>query len=268
MAGRAFRSTAADGWDLVRRYDSMMYDREQVEYFGHSDFTNFGYWDPDTDTQQRACDNLMEHLLSFLPQRRGTILDVACGRGGTTRFLLRSHAPSEITAINISAKQLETARRNARACTFIQMNATRLEFEDGFFDNVICVEAAFHFNTRERFFREALRVLKRGGRLVLSDILMTWEAEQARPYRLEENYLSGPDAYRDLAERVGFIEVEVIDATKPCWEACYWHAVRYIHERYLRGEIDLAGLEDFLRLTHRRAEDIRYYLLASLRKGG
>ena len=40
------------------------------------------------------------------------------------------------------------------------MDATELDFRDNSFDSIICVEAAFHFDTREKFVREAYRVLK------------------------------------------------------------------------------------------------------------
>ena len=46
-----------------------------------------------------------------------------------------------------------------------------LDFPKPQFDAVICVEAAFHFNTRDIFLREALRILKPRGSLVLSDML-------------------------------------------------------------------------------------------------
>jgi ubiquinone/menaquinone biosynthesis C-methylase UbiE len=45
------------------------------------------------------------------------------------------------------------------------MDAARLAFADAQFDAVICVEAAFHFDTRAAFLREALRVLKPAGAL-------------------------------------------------------------------------------------------------------
>src|SRR5688572_19806155 len=104
-------------------YDQVMYDDLYREYWGHSDFVNFGYWEPGTREQKEACEALMEKLLAFIPEKKGTILDAACGKGATTRHLLKYYAPEAVTGINISEKQLETARGNAPGCRFILMNA-------------------------------------------------------------------------------------------------------------------------------------------------
>ena len=52
-----------------------------------NEFANYGFWEEDTHTETEACENLMEKLLAFLPEKQGTILDVACGKGATTRHL-------------------------------------------------------------------------------------------------------------------------------------------------------------------------------------
>ena len=252
---------------IAKRYDDMIYRPVHMEYFGHSDFLNYGYWDEDTTNQKEACENLMEKLISFISDKSGNILDVACGKGGSTRYLLKYYSPENITGINISERQLQTARTNAPGCVFLAMNATNLEFEDSSFDNIICVEAAFHFDTRERFLKEAHRVLKPDGCLVLSDILMTREAERRRKYRIENNYVASLQKYSKILHRIGYEEVEVLDTTEPCWKGHFWNVVRVAHQKFLSREIDKEQLTGFLRLTYLRVPDTEYYVLVAARKG-
>jgi cyclopropane fatty-acyl-phospholipid synthase-like methyltransferase len=97
-----------------------------AEFSRGSDFLNFGYWREDTRDPREASENLMEILLEFLPEKTGPILDVACGLGATTRYLLKYYRPSDVIAINILEQQLVKSRTNAPGCTFILMDAARL----------------------------------------------------------------------------------------------------------------------------------------------
>ncbi len=248
---------------IISRYDEIGSIAERRNYYGNSDFLNFGYWKEDTADQKQACENLMEQLLAYIPKKSGTILDVACGLGATTAYLTKYYPAKNITGLNISKTQLEAARSNAPGCTFLEMNATELEFEDCSFDNIICVEAAFHFYTREKFLREVHRILKPGGCLVLSDILMTFEGEKVHPSRTELNYVASLDEYGSILKELGFRDVDVVDTTECCWERHYWYVVRYFHQKLLSGEIDRGELEGYLQNTYRRAGQIKYYLLAA-----
>lgn len=109
-----------------------------AEYYGHSDYMNYGYWTGETETQAEASESLVGKLLSMIPDKKGRILDVACGRGASTRHLLRYYQSSDIVAINISQQQLKRASELAPGCTFILRDAARLEFPDCFFDNHLC----------------------------------------------------------------------------------------------------------------------------------
>jgi len=252
---------------LIQGYDEVMFNRV-YEYLNYGDFMNYGYWEEGVNNTNEACENLMEKLLSFIPDKRGNILDVACGKGATTRYLLKYYGSQHITGINISEVQLETAKMNAPGCTFLVMNATNLEFNDSSFDAIICVEAAFHFHTREKFFNEAHRVLKPSGYLVLSDILMNMEGEKRRRFRTEENYVKDLEEYGKVLRKVGFQKVEVVDATEPCWKGHFWNVVRRLHGKFLKKEIDKADLSTMLRNTiYRNVSDIEYYLLAMAQKG-
>jgi ubiquinone/menaquinone biosynthesis C-methylase UbiE len=261
------RSTDQMISNINQRYDSVMYDNLADEYYGYSDFHNFGYWDKGTRNQKEACENLMEKLLSFIRRRKGHILDIACGKGATTRYLLKYYKPSEVTGINISEKQLETCKAKTLHCTFLLMNATQLAFEDESFDDVICVESAFHFNTRADFLREAWRVLKPGGRLVLSDILFkAEEIEGLSPYRIASNYVRDLKGYESLYRRAGFEDVEIINATNECQAQFSKHCRRFLHDKFLAAEVDWRTLIKTRFSLFLSDVAINYYVLVGARK--
>jgi MPBQ/MSBQ methyltransferase len=102
-----------DTASVNRYYGERMGQDLLREYFGFTDFLNFGYWLEGTPNQKEACENLMERLLAFIPEKKGSVLDVACGLGATTRYVLRYYGPSDVVGINIAEAQLRTSRVNA-----------------------------------------------------------------------------------------------------------------------------------------------------------
>jgi ubiquinone/menaquinone biosynthesis C-methylase UbiE len=236
------------------------------EYNEGSGFANFGFWANGARMQRQACEALVEELLAFLPKKTGRILDVACGRGATTRHLLRHFDAKSITGINISREQVEYCSASVPGCTFLVMDAAKLEFDDNSFDNIICVEAAFHFNTREKFLSEALRVLKPGGRLVLSDILMTRDGEAAAKYRHPANFIEDPVSYEAVLKRVGFAGTRVIDVTEPCADRYFSHLFGFLQKKFASKQIEkniyLASMRQHLWFM----AATRFYVLAHAQK--
>ncbi len=188
-----------------------------------------------------ASENLMEELLSYLPDKSGTILDVACGLGATTAYLLKYYAAADVTAINISEEQLDTCRRKLPDVTFQRADAARMDFPQTSFDNIICVEAAFHFFTRESFARRAYDVLKPGGRIVLSDLLNP-------PRQQPENYVAGLDQYYAIWRHAGFGTVRFHEVKAQMWNAYADYALNRSQAQWRAGEINQRELMTRIRL--------------------
>ncbi|MDB2407962.1 methyltransferase domain-containing protein [Jannaschia sp.] len=231
-------------------YDFVFYadDSSWSEMLSETQFRNLGYWGPGIDTLDLAGRRLQDELLALLPEKTGRILDVACGMGASTARLAEQFGPENVWAINISEMQIESTRKNAPGCTAMVMDAVDMTFEDGFFDAIECIEAAFHFDTRRAFLDEALRVLKPGGRMVASDVLMTSadRLDQHPIFPGSENHIATPEEYRALLEEVGFVDIAIRDARPEIWRGHFLHTVNGFHAGYFDRKYDLVQLNRML----------------------
>ncbi len=94
------------------------------------------------------------------------VLETACGTGIVTRALRAAlPAATRLVATDLNQGMLDhAARADLAGVAWRQANALELPFDDSSFDAVVCQFGAMFFPDRVAGYREALRVLRPGGR--------------------------------------------------------------------------------------------------------
>jgi SAM-dependent methyltransferase len=99
------------------------------------------------------------------------ILEVSCGRGGGARYIASRVKPKAYVGLDQSVQTTELCRRvhTAPGLSFVTGDAQRLPFADSRFDALINIEASGNYGDISMFLKEAVRVLRPGGHLLLAD---------------------------------------------------------------------------------------------------
>jgi ubiquinone/menaquinone biosynthesis C-methylase UbiE len=178
--------------------------------FGRVMMLHFPFYVDDNESFEQRQINLIDHCLSELPDLSGkTLLEVGCGNGANCRYISEVSNAEEIIGIDLNHANLEIARStnvpdNVR---FHQDDAQKLEsIPDNSVDVLISIESAFHYPSKESFFRQIKRVLKPGGTFLVADILLKdkrkgkwlrWWKNLMRIHNVKEEDYHG---YADLHE--------------------------------------------------------------------
>ena len=147
--------------------------------------------------------------LIIAPKPGMKILDIAAGTGSSSRPLVDKGA--EVTALDFSHGMIEQGRKQNKNINFVQGDALKLPFEDNSFDVTTISFGLRNTSNTEKALKEALRVTKDGGRIVVAEF-----SHPVNPVfkKIYLNYLmkalpvivkkisKNPDAYIYLAESI------------------------------------------------------------------
>lgn len=193
----------------------------------HGGYLNFGYWTRDNMSYLEAAENLVKTMGEKLGlDGQSHLLDVGCGMGTQDVYLLNNFKPAKIDAMDVTWKHIERARERAGQnqvstdkLQYHHGTAVQIPFEKEKFTHLLSIEAPEHFDTREKFFYEAYRVLKPGGVMQICDyslvrppknfierfvVEMTrklWQVPMANVY--------GNDIYQKKLEAAGFRDIKI-----------------------------------------------------------
>lgn len=106
-----------------------------------------------------------------LEKHPNKVLDLATGTGDVIKLLKEKAPHLEVTGLDLSLEMMEIAKKKVKGAEFITGDAHDLPFEDEEFDAITVAFGFRNFSDRRRVLKECRRVLKKGGRLVILELL-------------------------------------------------------------------------------------------------
>lgn len=150
------------------------------------------------------------------------ILDIGCGTGGITQFLMKRYQPHGIVGVDVEQSLIEKCRARAtetgmgEGLTYRHIQPGPLPFPDSSFDIVFTKDSLVHVEDKPSISDEVFRVLKPDGWFLASD----WMCTEGPLSREMKQYIELEDLgfgmghqreYADAMEKSGFSRIRFKD---------------------------------------------------------
>jgi ubiquinone/menaquinone biosynthesis C-methylase UbiE len=156
--------------------------------------------------------NAFEEIFSNI--KGGRVLDVATGEGGYIAILRRYLGNFEsITGLDTNYNVLGTAQGNFdfQEIQFTQMNAEMLGFESDSFDTVNISASLHHLENVRRVLAEMKRVLKSGGKFILTEMHRDGISEEQFNAIRIHHWAAAVDSSQGILHDRTFARQEILD---------------------------------------------------------
>jgi cyclopropane fatty-acyl-phospholipid synthase-like methyltransferase len=187
---------------------------------------HYGYWDKKVRSFPQSLLRMNEVMMEAARIKiNDTVLDAGCGVGGSSVFIA-SKTGCRVTGITLSERQVQQAVFNAKQknlqgfVEFKVMDYCDTSFANESFDIVWGCESICYAGDKEKFIKEAFRLLKPGGRLVMADGFVTKFENNNDPVirqwldGWQVNYLETPGRLKQFMQTAGYIDVGYTDISK------------------------------------------------------
>lgn len=217
---------------IVSYYDNTRLDYRLLWFVNNNRSVHFGYYTQEVKSHGEALLNLNKVMATKAGVTDGDIiLDAGCGQGGSSLWLAENYNV-QVHGITLVPHQVKKAQKTARKkpfadkLSFSVQDYTTTNFDDESFSLIWACESMCHASEKLKFYQEAWRLLKPGGRLICADYFRTERPHSPEGEKLLHEWLNGwsindidtSDEHLQYALKCGFrnFEIENITAyTKP-----------------------------------------------------
>ena len=194
-------------------------------YHKDSNAVHFGFWDESVKNHQEALLNVNKFLAETVGIKSDdVVLDAGCGVGGSVIWLAKNYNVHAV-GITISEKQLAEAKNlSLKNGVDLFTNFYKRDFLNSGFDNesfsvVWAIESVCHAEDKKDFLKEAYRLLKNGGRLIVDDGFQLHQTKNEREGKDLGAFLDGmalsnlafESEFKKSLEDVGFKNIKIYD---------------------------------------------------------
>ncbi len=213
---------------IVSYYDNTRLDYRFMWFRKNNRSVHFGYYDDNVQTHGDALMNLNRVMARKAGIKNGDkILDAGCGQGGSAIWMAENF-DVEVTGITLVPHQVKIAEKEAEKINlnsrvkFYEEDYTKTRFKDESFSVIWACESLCHAQNKAEFYKEAHRLLKPGGRLIIAEYIRKERPLSNDNEKLLQDWLGGwsikdidtVSEHRQNAVESGFHDFKIEDITQ------------------------------------------------------